>query len=48
MLLLIIKTKIIDSEIPAGDRVDQLGGIVCFLLTKSDYEKKIGQKIIDR
>ncbi|RLI61804.1 MAG: hypothetical protein DRO88_12575 [Promethearchaeia archaeon] len=43
-----IKTKIIDSEISAGDRIDQLGGIVCFLLTKSDYEKKIGQKIIDR
>lgn len=42
-----IKTKIIDSEIPAGDRINQLGGIVCFMLTKSDYEKKIGQKIID-
>ena len=42
-----IKTKIIDSEIPAGVRINQLGGIVCFLLTKSDYEKKIGQKIID-
>ena len=43
-----IMTKIIDSEIPAGIRINQLGGIVCFLLVKSDYEKKIGQKIIDR
>jgi len=43
-----IITKIIDSEIPAGIRINQLGGIVCFLLAKSDYEKKIGQKIIDR
>ena len=43
-----IKTKIIDSEIPAGIRINQLGGIVCFLLVKSDYEKKMGQKIIDR
>ncbi|QEE15917.1 hypothetical protein DSAG12_01744 [Promethearchaeum syntrophicum] len=43
-----IISKIIDSETPAGIRINQLGGIVCFLLVKSDYEKKIGQKIIDR
>ena len=42
-----IITKIIDSEIPAGIRINQLGGIVCFLLVKSDYEKKMGQKIIE-
>ncbi|MCP4761547.1 MAG: hypothetical protein GY870_07180 [archaeon] len=42
-----INTKIIDIETPAGERIMQLGGIVCFLQTKSEYEKIEGNKIIN-
>lgn len=39
-----IKSKIIeDDESSAGIRVTQLGGIVCFLLTNSEYEKQMAE-----
>ncbi len=41
-----IKSKIIDEESPAGERVAQLGGIVCFLATNSDYEKQMGEQLL--
>jgi len=41
-----IKTKIIeDDESSSGMRVTQLGGIVCFLRTNSEYEKQIAEKL---
>ena len=43
-----IKTKIIDGETSAGIRITQLGGIVCFLETKSNYEKQKGQEFFDK
>ncbi|MBY8981799.1 MAG: hypothetical protein KGD57_02550 [Candidatus Lokiarchaeota archaeon] len=43
-----IKTKIINSENPSGIFIDSLGGITCFLKVKSDYEKKLGDQILQR
>ncbi|MBY9005849.1 MAG: hypothetical protein KGD63_03740 [Candidatus Lokiarchaeota archaeon] len=43
-----IKTKIIDSENPSGIFIDSLGGITCFLKIKSDYEKELGDRIIQK
>ncbi|MHA1112662.1 MAG: hypothetical protein ACTSRE_16325 [Promethearchaeota archaeon] len=41
-----IKTKIIeDDESSSGMRVTQLGGIVCFLLTNSEYEKQMAKQL---
>ncbi len=41
-----IKSKIIeDEESSSWMRVTQLGGIVCFLRTNSEYEKQIAEKI---
>ncbi|TFG17947.1 MAG: hypothetical protein EU530_09935 [Promethearchaeota archaeon] len=41
-----IKTKIIiDDESPSGMRVTQLGGIVCFLRTNSEYEKQLAEQL---
>lgn len=40
-----IKSKIIeDDESSAGIRVTQLGGIVCFLRTNSEYEKQMAEQ----
>jgi len=43
-----IKTKVINSETDAGIRTTQLGGIVCFLETRSEYKKQKGQKLIEK
>jgi stalled ribosome rescue protein Dom34 len=43
-----IKSKIVDIESSAGIRVKQLGGLVCFLQMNSNYEKELGQSMIDQ
>lgn len=43
-----IKTKVINSETEAGVRTTQLGGIVCFLETKSEYENQKRQELFEK
>ncbi|MFX0102882.1 MAG: hypothetical protein ACFFCS_25160 [Candidatus Hodarchaeota archaeon] len=42
-----IKTKVIDEETGPGERIAQLGGIVCLLKVESDYEKEASRKLLD-
>ena len=38
----------INSETEAGVRTTQLGGIVCFLETKSEYENQKRQELFEK